>query len=198
MLLSTLILQSSEQGYRMKNHFSLAGTVLSCFIFMVLLTSLTYSQPKKGMYGITTAISKGFIQSNNISTNSGSLNIGLAYLPSDRISIRGELGFRSQKDTSEAKTSEFTFTGNVWYYLGTSENVSTFLGGALGFGSATDVTGIGNSLMSLQGFFGADYWLSPRFSWFGHIGIVYASYTIAERPASDIFTSACTGLTWYF
>jgi len=182
----------------MKSHYFQVGKILACVLLIVLMTSLVLSQPKKGLYGITMAISKGFIHSNNISTNSGSLNIGFAYFPSDRISVRCDVGFRAQKDTSEAKTSEFTFTGNMWYYLQTSENVSTFLGGALGFGSATDAAGKGSSLMSLQGFFGAEYWLSQHFSWFGHIGLVYASYTISERPASDVFTSASTGLTWYF
>ena len=119
-------------------------------------------------------------------------------MPSNRISVRSDLGFRSQTDTSGAKNSEFTFTGSVWYYLHTADNVSTFLGGALGFGSATDIAGKGTSLVSVSGFFGAEYWFSPHFSWFGHIGLVSASYKIAEKPASDVFTSATTGLTWYF
>jgi hypothetical protein len=160
-------------------------------------SSVLLSQPKKGMYGISVAISKGFETSQNISTNTGSLNIGMAYMPSDQLSLRGELGFRSYKDTTGDRSSEFTFTANMWYYLHTAESVSTFLGGALGFGSASDAAGNGTSLLSLNGFFGAEYWFSPHFSWYGHIGIIYASYTVAERPASDFFTSAATGLTWY-
>jgi hypothetical protein len=156
-----------------------------------------FSQPKKGMYGITATISKGFPSSQDISTNTGSMNIGMVYMPSDQLSLRGELGFRLHKDTTGAKNSEFTFTANMWYYLHTIESASTFLGGALGFGSASDAAGRGTSLLSLSGFFGAEYWFSPRFSCFGHIGIIYASYTVAERPASDIFTSVTTGLTWY-
>jgi hypothetical protein len=171
---------------------------LCVIVFVVLLTAPLLSQPKRGMYGITTTISKGFVTSSNISTNNGSLNIGIAYMPIDHVCIRSDLGFRSQTDTSGEKNSEFTFTGNVWYYLHTAENVSTFLGGALGFGSATNVAGKGTSLMSVSGFFGAEYWFSPHFSWFGHIGLVSASYKIAEMPASDVFTSATTGLTWYF
>jgi len=172
---------------------------LICFIVLaILLTIPLLSQPKRGMYGITTTISKGFVTSSNISTNNGSLNLGMAYMPTDGISVRSELGFRSQTDTSGEKNSEFTFAGNLWFYLHTSESVSTFIGGALGFGSATDVAGKGTSLLSVSGFFGAEYWLSPHFSWFGHIGVVSASYKIAEQPASDVFTSAATGLTWYF
>jgi hypothetical protein len=86
----------------------------------------------------------------------------------------------------------------LWYYLQTSESISTFLGGALGLGSATEPTGKGISMLSLQGFFGAEYWFSKRFAWFGHMGVVYASYTIAEKKALDVFTSASTGVTWYF
>jgi hypothetical protein len=179
-----------------KKFFQIYLLLCSALLIVFVITPL-FSQPKKGMYGITTNISKGFLSS-NISTNDGSLNLGMAYMPSDRISIRSDLGFKSQKDTSGEKNSEFTFTGNVWYYLQTAENVSTFLGGALGFGSATDVAGNGTSLISVSGFFGAEYWFSPHFSWFGHIGLVSASYKIAEKPASDVFTSAATGLTWYF
>jgi hypothetical protein len=175
-----------------------AKFVLSSVCLLIVLSSLLVAQPKKGIYGVTTTLSKGFISSANISSNTGSFNIGMAYMPSDRINLKGELGFRSQKDTSGTKNSEFTFTGNVWYYLQTSESVSTFLGGALGFGSATDVAGKGTSLLSLSGYYGAEYWFSPRFSWFGHFGIVYASYKIAQKPASDIYTSATTGVTWYF
>ena len=175
------------------------SNVWRCGLFGLLFPFLiAYSQPKKGLYGISTSIAKGFVSSHSISSNAGSLNLGMAYMPSDQISLRGELGFISQKDTSNATYSEFTFTGNVWYYLQTSENISTFLGGALGFGSATDATGKGISMLTLQSFFGAEYWVSKRFSWFGHMGVVYASYSEAGKKASDIFTSASTGLTWYF
>jgi hypothetical protein len=182
----------------MSKHLFYTYKLLCMLVFIIILTIPVLSQPKKGMYGITTTISKGFVSSTNISTNNGSLNIGMAYMPSDQISIRSDLGFRSQTDTSGTKNSEFTFTGNVWYYLHTTENVSTFLGAALGFGSETDVAGIGTSLVSISGFFGAEYWFSPHFSCFGHIGLVSASYKIAEKPSSDVFTSAATGLTWYF
>lgn len=182
----------------MNTRFFKSVRLLNSLIFVIVLTTQVFSQPIKGMYGITTTISKGFVSSSNISTNNGSLNIGMAYMPSDRISVRAELGFRSQTDTSTAKNSEFTFTGNVWYYLSTAESISTFLGGALGFGSSTDIAGNGTSLVSVSGFFGAEYWFSPHFSCFGHIGFVSASYKIAEKPASDFFTSASTGLTWYF
>jgi hypothetical protein len=173
--------------------------MVNCALLLAIFPLLTvFSQPKKGLYGISTSISKGFVTSHSISTNANSLNLGMAYMPSDRISLRGEMGFLSQKDTANATYSEFTFTGNLWYYLQTSEEISTFLGGALGLGSATEASGKGISLMSFQGFFGAEYWFSKRFSWFGHMGLVYSSYTIAEKKASDIFTSASTGVTWYF
>ena len=182
-----------------KHSLCTINVVLIVIIILIQLNSPSLiSQPKKGMCGISATISKGFIGSRNISTNTGSLNIGLAYLPSDHLSIRSELGFRTQKDTSGARNSEFTFTGNVWYYLHTAESMSTFIGGALGFGSESAASGSVTSLFSLSGYFGAEYWIGQRFSWFGHIGLVYASYSVAGKPASDVFTSATTGLTWYF
>jgi hypothetical protein len=187
----------------MKKQFSEIGSIVFIITSAIfLITTPLHSQPKKGMYGLTTTIAKGFIASHDITTMggvlNGSLNIGMAYMPSDKFSLRGELGFRSQKDTNNTKNSEFTFTGNLWYYLQTSESVSTFLGGGIGFGSANTASGDGTNLLSLSGYFGAEYWFSPHFSCFGHIGIVYASYSVATKPASDIFTSATTGLTWYF
>jgi hypothetical protein len=183
----------------MNRYYSYTEWFFLVITFMFFITtSPLFSQPKKGVYGITTTISKGFVASQNIFTNAGSLNMGMAYMPSDHISLRGELGFRSQKDTSKSKNSEFTFTGNLWYYLQTKESVSTFLGSAIGFGSANGASGDGTSLLSLSGFFGAEYWFSPHFSCFGHIGLVYSSYSVATKPASDVFTSATTGLTWYF
>jgi hypothetical protein len=179
-----------------KFYSQIGWTVLIIMVFVA--TSSLCSQPKKGMCGISTTISKGFVAAQNISLNEPALNLGVSYMPSDQIALKGEVGFCSQKDTSEAKNSEFTFTGSLWYYLQTSENVSTFLGGSVGFGSVNTASGNETSMLNLSGFFGAEYWFSPHFSCFGHIGLVYASYTIATKPASNIFTSATTGLTWYF
>jgi hypothetical protein len=165
---------------------------------LIIGYSSLYSQPKKGMYGITAAISKGFESTQNIRTNNGSMGIGVSFMPAENLNLRGELGFRTHKDTSGGKESEFTFSGNLWYYLQTSESVSTFLGGGIGFGSSTDAGGRGTSLASFSAYFGGEYWVSPHFSCFGHIGVVYLAYTVAERPASDVFTSATIGLNWYF
>ena len=163
-----------------------------------LFIMTTCAQPKGGLYGFSTTISKGLIPTRNIVTNNGTLSMGMAYMPSDRMCLRAELGFLSQKDTSGTTNSEFTFGMSSWYYLQTSESVSTFLGGTIGFGSETDADGKGTSLLDLEGYFGAEYWFSQRFAWFGHIGLAYASYTVAEKKASDIFTSASTGVSWYF
>lgn len=167
-------------------------------VFLFCIPQFILSQPRKGLAGISVTLAQGFISSQNISTNSGTLSIGMAYFPSERLSVRGDVGFLSQKDTSGSRNSEFSFTGSVWYYLRTFENLSTFLAGALGFGSASAKSGTGTSLVTGGGYFGAEYWFSQHFSWSGRIGVVYASYSIAEKPASDIFTSAATGLTWYF
>jgi hypothetical protein len=183
----------------MKIDGSRATTIISGIAFFVFfLPQILFSQPQKGLAGISVTLAQGFVSSQNISTSSGTLSIGMAYLPTDRIGVRGDIGFLSQKDTSGSRRSEFSFTGNVWYYLRTAESLSTFLGGSLGIGSATTTSGKGISQVSVGGYFGAEYWFGQRFSWSGHIGLVYASYSVAERPASDIFTSAATSVTWYF
>ncbi len=172
--------------------------IVSIVLFASFIPQFLFSQPQKGLAGISVTLAQGFISSQNISTSSGTLNIGMSYLPTDRIGVRGDVGFLSQKDTSGSRNSEFSFTGNVWYYLRTVESLSTFLGGSLGFGSVSTTSGKGISQISLGGFFGAEYWFSQRFSWSGRIGIIYSSYSVAEKPASDIYTSAATSLTWYF
>jgi hypothetical protein len=173
-------------------------TVRTLFLLTIFFCVVTVAQPKKGLFGITTTLSNGFLTDNGINTTTGALNLGMAYMPTDRFALHGALGFRSQKDTLGNTNSEFSFSANGWYYLHTAESVSTFLGAGLGFGSATQPSGTGISLVSVTGFFGAEYWFSPRFSWFGHLGIVYASYSIASKPATDVFTSATTGVAWYF
>lgn len=167
-------------------------------VFYLLISTSLLAQPKAGLYGISTTISKGFIVSQDIAQNGPSLNIGMSYMPSDQLNLKGEVGFFSQKDTSGAKNSEYTFSAQLWYYLQSSDQVSTFLGGSIGFGSVNTASGDGITLIDFSGFFGAEYWFSPHFSCFGNIGVVYASYTVATKPASDVFTSATTGLTWYF
>lgn len=167
------------------------------FLFFLLIVASALSQPKKNMYGISAAISEGFLTSHNIYMNGPSLNIGVAYIFSDQLSLRGDLGFRSQKDTSGDKSSEFTFTANLWYYLHTIDNLSTFIGGSLGLGSASDYNGSGTSILSLGGFLGGEYWISSKFSCFGHIGIIYASYVVTDKSAWDLYSSAAVGLTWY-
>jgi hypothetical protein len=183
----------------MKINGSCATRTLSSVVAVIFfLPHLLLCQPQKGLAGISVTLAQGFINSQNISTSSGTLSIGMAYFPTDRIGVWGDVGFLSQKDTSGSRNSEFSFTGNVWYYLRTEESLSTFLGGALGFGSVSTTSGKGISQVAVSGYFGAEYWFSRRFSWSGHIGVVYASYSVAERSASDVYTSAATGLTWYF
>ena len=187
----------------MNKQFSKIGLIflIITIVFFIITTPLL-SQPKKGMYGITTTIAKGFIASHNITTIggilNGSLNIGMAYMPSDRFSLRGELGFRSQKDTNSTKNSEFTFTGNLWYYLQTSESVSTFLGGAIGFGSANSASGDGTNLLSLSGFLELNTGLVLTSLVLVILDLFIPRIQLQTKPASDIFTSATTGLTWYF
>ena len=183
----------------MKIDRSCSSRVVSAvFFFVIFLAHSLFSQPQKGLAGISVTLAQGSINSQYISTSAGTLSIGMAYFPTDRIGVRGDVGFLSAKDTSGLSNSAFSFTGSVWYYLRTAESLSTFLGGSLGFGSVSTTSGKGISQVAVSGYFGAEYWFSQRFSWFGHIGVVYASYSVAEKSASDLFTSAATGLTWYF
>lgn len=165
-------------------------------VFYMASSFSLLSQPKKGMYGITVAISKGFESTQNISTNTGSLNIGMAYMPSDKLSLRGELGFRSYKDTTGARSSEFTFTANMWY-CSYNRKCLDIPGRCSRFWFCQRCCRKRNQPFKPRWIFWSRILVQSQLFLYGHIGIVYASYTVAERPASDVFTSATTGLTWY-
>ena len=171
--------------------------IKTLFYVGFVLPVVVFAQPRKGDYGISTTISKGFIESHDISTYASSMNIGVLYLVSDQVSLRGEVGFRAQKDTSGNKSSEFLFTADLWYYLHTTENLSTFIGGLFGIGSASDYAGKGTGALSLGAFLGGEYWLSKKFSCFSDIGIMYTYYSVSEKSSWDLYSSATIGLNWY-
>lgn len=79
------------------------------FLLTIFFSVAALAQPHKGLFGVTTTLSNGFITENGINTTTGALSLGMAYMPSDRIALHGDLWFRSQKDTRETPIRNFVF-----------------------------------------------------------------------------------------
>jgi hypothetical protein len=165
-------------------------------LFCLVVTSIGYAQPQKGLYGISINLTNGFFTSQSVKTPAGPYTIGIIYLPSDKIRLRGDIGFRSQKNISGDKESEFAFTANLWRYFTTKDNISTFLGGDFIVGSVSSNKSTGLIGFGVGG--GAEYWASKRFSIYGQLGLNYGHYSVDDDTANDIYTSAAVGVCWYF
>jgi hypothetical protein len=149
----------------------------------LLLTSTCLCQPKKGSLGITSAIVE-------------TPNLGIAYAVSDNMRIGSSLGVDMSKD-SLGTTSSLHFDASIWRYTISSENFSTFFGGAVGFDSKSMPTAT-TSLAGIAGLYGAEYWLSPKFAIYGLLQVGYETGKDAGAAVTHVKTSAKTGLTWYF
>jgi len=152
------------------------GIVLS----LLLASSTVHSQLKEGAWGIKADLG-------------GSTNLGIAYCLQPNLRLGLEIGFTSS-NTPVDSSSSFTFGLAPWYYLGSSEGISAFVGGMLGLTSISN--GTSTSGFTLEGHFGAEYWFTQKFSWNGHLGLGLTSYSGGGGSRFGTFTS--TGLTWSF
>ncbi len=171
-------------------------TVFIMGVLCLIASMPVFSQPQKGLYGISINLTNGFFTSQSVKTPAGPYTIGIIYLPSEKIRLRGDIGFRSQKNISGDTESEFAFTANLWRYFTTKDNISTFLGGDFIVGSVSSNKSTGLIGFGIGG--GAEYWASKRFSIYGQLGLNYGHYSVKDDTANDIYTSAAVGVCWYF
>ena len=172
--------------------------IVIALLFIEGIGNELLAQPKKGLIGIAINLTKGFLVSQDISTPQAPFTLGFIYLPSDKLHLEGDIGLRVQKDTSGSTSSEFVFGSNIWYVIQNYEELSTFAGGGIHIGSSNRPKAAGSSLLALNVFYGTEYWFDKHFACNGRLGIVYARYSISSKPATDFYTSAQIGLTWYF
>mgnify|MGYP001609159562 FL=1 len=167
---------------------------LGLFLAIFLVSATGLAQLKQGAWGITADIT-------------GSNSLGVAYALMSNLRLGVNLGF-STTGASGAKTTGFLIGAGGWYYLGTSENVSAFVGGGLSFNSQSvptvtfdPITGLPTSstqttsTFGAAGQFGAEYWFSQKFSAHGFLQFML---TTATGAGLSIGTTTGTGLTWYF
>ncbi len=166
------------------------------FTIILLSNSQLVAQPQGGTYGVSINLTNGFFTSQSIVTPAGPYTVGVVYIPSEIIRLRGDVGFRSQKDMNGNKETEFAFTANLWRYFSTKENVTPFIAGSLIVGSVSS-----NKNTALIGFGaggGSEFWISKRFSVYGQLNIMYAHYSRDGKSAYDVYSSATAGVCWYF
>ena len=157
-------------------------------IGMILLLSSTASalslgQLKSGALGLTTSFFE-------------TPNLGLAYATSENTRVSASVGFNFVHD-SAGNSSTYHFGVNVWRYVFTTESISNFFGGAAGFDAQSNPVGTSSSV-DLAALYGAEYWFSTKFALHGTLQIHFDTGKVFGSSVSRIFTSAETGLTWYF
>lgn len=156
---------------------------LFAVLAVLCISSISFGQLKQGTWGITTGLA-------------GTPTLGIVYAIQSNLRLAGNLGF-SSTSTGGVSGSTFTIGVTPWYYLGTSENVSAFVGGTIGF-TSTSGGGVSSTGFNIAGNFGAEYWFSPKFSWDGFLGLGFTSSGPSGATTSTFGTSTSTGLTWYF
>jgi hypothetical protein len=164
---------------------------------VILASSILSAQLKRGSFGIQTKVDVINLAAPAGVTFNG---LGVAYGLQDNLRIDASLGFGSLS-SGGVTSSQFGIAAGASYYLGTVDNMSAFAGGKLGFtsyspgGGATSQTGF-----TIGGFYGGEYWFSPKFSWAGSIGLDFTSVSVSGGNSTSIFstTQAAIGLTWWF
>jgi len=157
-------------------------------VTVLVLLSLTFigtanGQLKSGSLGLTTSLLEN-------------PNLGLAYAASENTRISASVGFSFTHD-STGNSSTYHFGVNLWRYVLTTESISNFLGGAIGVDALSNSVGTSSSL-DFAGLYGAEYWFSTRFALHGTLQIHFNTGRMFGSTVSKVYTSAETGLTWYF
>lgn len=170
------------------------------FILITIIQTVAFFQveahPQKGLYGVSINLTNGFFTSQGVQTPAGPYTVGIVYVPSDIIRLRGDIGYRLQKNTQGQKESEFAFTANLWRYFTTVENVTPFLCGSIIIGSVSRSSNTGLLGFGVGG--GAEFWVSKHFSVYGQLNLIYGHYSTNGATSYDLYTSATAGVCWYF
>ncbi len=161
----------------MKKRLTLAVLLGLCFSVVAL------AQLKQGTLGVTASILE-------------SPNIGLVYASNEQTRLSAAFGFSLRND-STGNTSTYRFTASVWRYILTTENISNFYGGSLGFDAQSYPVGTSSSF-GVAALYGAEYWFSSKFALSGTFQLHFSTGKEYGSKVSRVFTSVETGLTWYF
>jgi hypothetical protein len=153
------------------------------FLSSVMLTALSFGQLKTGSIGLTTSLLKD-------------PNLGIAYAASENTRISANVGFNFAHDSS-GNSSTYHFGVSAWRYVLTAASISSFFGGTLGVDAQSNPAGT-SSLLDLAGLYGAEYWFSSKFAVHGTLQVHVGTGKDFGSTVSKIYTSAETGLTWYF
>ncbi len=128
-------------------------------LMLVLAFAVTSAQLKSGGYGIQCGV-----------TGTGGV-LGGVYNLAENLRLAINVGFGSNSPAGGgASSTTIGIGGGIAYYLSTSDNLSTFVGGAASFGSAGP-SGAAVTTINVSGQYGAEYWFSPRFSISGYLQV---------------------------
>ena len=153
------------------------------FVLSTIITVTGFAQLKPGALGLTTSFSEN-------------PNLGLAYAASENTRITATVGFNFAHD-STGNASTYHFAVSIWRYVLTTDNISNFFGGVVGVDAQSNPVGT-SSFLDVVALYGAEYWFSTRFAVHGTLQVHFGTGKELGTGVSRIYTSAESGLTWYF
>jgi hypothetical protein len=132
------------------------------------------------------------------------LNLNARYLITKDLAIVGGFGF--QVGGGDIDSTYFSFTGGVRKYLSTAD-FAPFVGGQLTYAAYEEENNLGVttddvSMIDLSAMFGAEYFVGPKFSLEGSVGIGFGQFNDDINANSDrtVFGTRSVGVkaNFYF
>jgi hypothetical protein len=127
--------------------------IRTALLLCLTLAVVSFGQLKSGAMGLTTSFFEN-------------PNLGLAYAASENTRIAASVGFSFAHDSS-GNSSTYHFGLSMWHYVLTTESISNFLGGAVGFDAQSNPVGTSSSV-DLAALYGAECWFSTGFALHGN------------------------------
>ena len=142
-------------------------------------------------------------------------SVGILWHATEKVALRPEFSFEwssTGDDTADINGHVFSTGISLLYYVGKHDRLSTYVSPRYSFGRAStsfesDFSGERTTVSHnhlFSGSFGAQYWLSDRFSVFGELGLDYR-HTNSENDFSDdetntdgFGTRSAVGIVFYF
>jgi len=147
---------------------------------IALCVSLAQAQLTEGAWGISPGIT--------YSPGGTSRPIEVFFAPISNLRLDGYLLISTYSNSTTYTTVGLLVGAD--YYLWHVESVASFIGGNLGFGSTSGPGGTTSFLINPE--FGADYFLSPRFSINGTLGL-----GLAAGSTTTFNTQTGLHITWW-
>jgi hypothetical protein len=159
---------------------------------------------EQGNISIGVGMGDSYFNHSNEFVSGDIMNLSARYLITKDLAIVGGFGF--EVGGGDIDSTYFSFTGGVRKYLSTAD-FAPFVGGQLTYAAYEEenslgVTTVDQSLIDLSAMFGAEYFMGPKFSLEGSVGIGFGQFNDDINANSDrtVFGTRSVGVkaNFYF